>query len=97
MIEGCINFITWASIFLGFLSALCWFRASKIKVTREQEVDWRMKIAEKRAEKPNLAGITLDGWDMSGTFRVQTKWNSFGAFSGALAIMLQAIVRILEM
>lgn len=64
MIESGIYYITWGSIFLGFLSAICWFRASKVKVTREQEIEWRKKKAEKRGEKPNLAGVTLDGWDV---------------------------------
>lgn len=97
MTESSLNFMTWISIFLGFLSAICWFRASVVKVTREQEIAWRKKKAKKRGEAANLAGVELDGWDMSGTFRVQTKWNSFGAFSGASAIMLQGIIRILEM
>lgn len=96
MNECWTNYVTWASIFFGFASALSWLRASIAKVTRDHEIVRRKKEARKRGETPNLAGVTLDGWDMSGTFRAQSKWNAFGAFFGACAIALQAIVKIIE-
>lgn len=85
-----------ASIFSGFGSAAAWFYASYIKVSREQVVAQRKKQAEKIGELPNLAGISLDGWDMSATFAAQSKWNARGAALAASSIGLQALGQILD-
>jgi len=97
MINECwINYITWLSIVSGIASSVSWFRACFVKITREQEAAWRRRKAKKSGDKVNLAGVTLDGWDMSGTFRVQSKWNALGAFFAACAVMLQALIKIFE-
>ena len=96
MTECWINYLTWSSILFGFASAASWLRASIVKVTREKEIARRTKEAKKRGETPNLAGVTLDGWDMSGTFKAQAKWNAIAAFLGAFAVGFQAIIRLIE-
>ncbi|WP_147408745.1 hypothetical protein [Kushneria sinocarnis] len=89
-------FLTVASIVSGFLSAASWLKASVVKISREEEVSRRKGEAEKKGVKPNLAGVTLDGWDMSGTFRIQAKWNSIAAILAAVTISLQAVVKVLQ-
>ena len=89
-------YLTWASIAFGFVSAASWLRASIVKIDRERAVSRRVKEAEKRGEKASRAAVILDGWDMSATFEAQSKWNSLGAFFAACAILLQAIIRIVE-
>ena len=84
------------SIIFAFLSAASWLRASVVKVSREQEVAWRKAQANKKGVKANLAGMTLDGWDISGTFRVQAKWNSIAAVLAAISILSQATSQLLE-
>ena len=91
MVNSWIPWITWGSVVFGLASAFAWFYASTIKVTRERVVAQRIKEAERNGEKPNLAGVTLDGWDMSGTFAAQSKWNACGAVLAACAIALQAV------
>lgn len=88
-----IIYLAYASILFGVISAVGWLRASTVKVTREQEVARRVKAAEKKGIKPNLSGVTLDGWDMSATFRAQTLWNSIAAISAAVSILLQAVIQ----
>ncbi|HHT9018260.1 TPA: hypothetical protein ACT5CL_006176 [Burkholderia cenocepacia] len=56
----------------------------------------RIKRAEKRGEKPNLASASLDGWDMSETFSLQTKWNSIGATFAASSILAQTLAQLLD-
>src|SRR5688572_22489323 len=70
--------LTVTSILTGFASAGCWFRSSIVKVTRDEEVARRHKEAAKTGQTPNLAGVTLDGWDMSATFTAQSRWNAWG-------------------
>lgn len=84
------------AIISGFTSAACWLRASVVKVRREQEVEWRVAQAKKKGEKPNLAGMTLDGWDLSGTFRVQSRWNSWAAVFAAISIAAQSLGQIFQ-
>lgn len=90
------NYLTIASIIFGFLSAGAWLRASLVKVSRETEVQRRTKKARRRGSEPSLAGISLDGWDMSGTFRAQSAWNSIGAVLAATSISCQAISQLLQ-
>lgn len=91
-----IIYLSATSIMLAIVSAAGWLRASTVKVSREQEVAWRQKEAKKMGVEPNLAGVTLDGWDMSGTFRAQTFWNSIAAISAAGSILLQAVVQVMQ-
>ena len=80
----------------GVISAVCWLRASVVKVTREKEVERRKAKAKKKGETPDLAGVSLDGWDMSATFRAQSFWNSIAAVSAALSISAQTLSQILQ-
>jgi hypothetical protein len=79
-----------AAVIAALLSAAAWYRAATVKVTREQVVEARKKAALKKGEIPNLAGVTLDGADLSGTFAAQSKWNSVGAIGAAVTVLLQA-------
>jgi hypothetical protein len=87
---------TGASILFGLLSAASWFRASFAKVSHEDATKLRIKRAEKRGKKPNLASASLDGWDMSETFALQTKWNAIGAAFAASSILTQTLVQLLD-
>ena len=82
--------LKWLVVILGIFSALSWLRAATVKVSREQEVERRRKDARKRGETPNLAGMSLDGNDLSGTFRAQMMWNAAGASLAACAMLAQA-------
>lgn len=84
------------AIISGFGSALCWLKSSVVKVNREQEVERRQAEASKKGIKPNFSGITIDGWDMSGTFRAQARWNSAAAILAALSISAQALIHLFE-
>lgn len=88
----CLFFIiSCLSIILGFCSVAAWLYASVVKVSREEMVAERTKQAAKKGQKPNLAGVTLDGWDMSSTFAAQAKWNARGAALAACSIGFQAV------
>ncbi|MDN5650709.1 hypothetical protein [Acinetobacter guillouiae] len=84
------------AILLGFISAGCWFYASFVKVDHEKAMDFRRKEAERKGEKVNYASVSLDGWDMSATFKAQAKWNSFGALFAALSIGCQSVSMITQ-
>jgi hypothetical protein len=84
------------SIFLGVVSAASWLRASVAKVSHEDAMKSRIKAAAKRGEKPNLASVSLDGWDMSATFSMQARWNSLGALAAALSISFQILGQVLS-
>ncbi|MBT9490868.1 MAG: hypothetical protein IV107_00650 [Paucibacter sp.] len=88
--------ISIASVFFGFASAAAWFYASVVKVSWEQSVAQRKKEAHRKGVTPNLAGVSLDGWDMSSTFTAQSKWNARGAALAACAVGLQAFGQLLE-
>lgn len=83
--------LKWLVVVFGVLSALSWFRAATVTVSLEQEAERRRKEARKRGEKPNLAGAALDGNDLSGTFRAQSRWNAVGASLAACAMLTQAV------
>lgn len=81
---------TWAGVVAGLISAGCWARASMVKITRQQEIDRRVRQAAKTGDKPDLAGATLNGWDMGAAFEAQARWNAAGSACAALAIFVQA-------
>lgn len=91
-----VIYISTASICFAFLSAAAWLRASVVKVSTEKEAARRIAKAQKAGAKLGLGGASLDGWDMSGTFRVQSIWNAAGSLMAAFSISLQAIVLILQ-
>ncbi|MFS8933094.1 hypothetical protein [Cupriavidus taiwanensis] len=84
------SYATVASILFGFASAGSWFRASFVKVKHEDAMVKRKRDAEEQGRQPNLASISLDGWDMSATFAAQARWNAIGAFFAGMSILLQA-------
>ena len=83
--------LQWASVAVAGLSAACWLRSATVKVTREQEVERRKRAAMRAGTAPNLAGVSLDGWDMAATFAAQSRWNAAGAILAGLAVLLQAV------
>lgn len=83
--------LDWFMAVFSVLSALSWLYAAKVTVSRTQEVEYRRKKAEKRGARPNLAGVSLDGNDLSGTFRVQSKWNAIAAIFAACVAIAQAL------
>jgi hypothetical protein len=83
-----------ASITIGLLSAACWLRASFVKVDPQSAIATRAREAKARGETPSGGSTSLDGWDMSATFRAQSKWNSLGALFAALSISCQALSQI---
>lgn len=92
----CIAIMVIASIASGFISAGSWLYASIVKVSHEKEMDRRRKKAAMKGEKPNLASVSLDGWDMPATFAAQSRWNAIGAIFAAISISLQAFIQLLE-
>jgi hypothetical protein len=91
-----VHYASEASIFFGISSAASWLRASLAKVSHERAISLRTKAANRRGEKPNLASLSLDGWDMSATFAAQAKWNSIGALFAAFSISFQAVAQVLS-
>ncbi|MCU1736894.1 MULTISPECIES: hypothetical protein [unclassified Pseudomonas] len=91
-----VAIIVIVSIASGFISAGSWLYASIVKVSHEREMERRRKKAERKGEKPNLASISLDGWDMSSTFSAQSRWNAIGAIFAAISILLQALIQLLD-
>ena len=91
MLCSIFPYLPHASALFGVASAGAWFYSSIVKVTREQMVAQRTKQALQKGEKPNLAGISLDGNDVSATLAAQSKWNAIGAIMAALAVGLQSI------
>ena len=87
--------VQWASLIVAAISAGCWFRSAYVKVTREQEVARRQRVAAQTGAELNLAGVTLDGWDMSATLAAQSKWNAAGAIFAGIAVVLQAAAPLL--
>lgn len=67
MLCSIFPYLTQASAFFGIVSAGAWFYSSIVKVSREQMVAQRTKQALKKGETPNLAGVSLDGNDVSAT------------------------------
>ena len=80
-----------ASVIIGLASAAAWLRAGVVKVSHESAMKERGQKAAAKGERPNLASVTLDGWDMSATFAAQSKWNAIGAVAAAVSILLQQL------
>lgn len=76
---------------LALGSASCWFRASFAKVTREQVVAARTKLAQRTGTTPNLAGVSYNGIDPFESIALQSKWNAFGATLAGLAVLTQVV------
>lgn len=85
-----------ASAIFGVASAGAWFYSSIVKVTREKMVAQRTKQALRKGEKPNFAGVSLDGYDVSATLSAQSKWNAIGAIMAAFAVGLQSISQLIN-
>lgn len=88
--------LTVASVAFGFSSAGAWFYASTAKVSTDKMVARRKAKAVRTGETPNLASVSLDGWDMSSTFAAQSRWNAIGAVLAACAVGMQSIAQIVS-
>ncbi|MEP7348339.1 MAG: hypothetical protein ABI668_00120 [Sphingorhabdus sp.] len=88
----------WASAIAGMISAGFWFYAS-ISISRETELKRREKNATKRGEDVDMGGVViLDGdnkYDLIATLRHQARWNKWGAFFAAIALIIQALAQIM--
>lgn len=85
-----------ASILFGLASAV-WFYASTVKITREKVVAQRVKEAERKGEKPNLAGnVRWMGhvWHFCGPVKVERVGCGFGGEPNALQAVGQAIASV---
>ena len=89
------SLLTALSIVCGLISAACWCRSSFVKVSHEEAIHARVTQAQKKGEKPNLASVSLDGWDMSATFAAQSRWNASGSAFAALSILLQSLSQMI--
>jgi hypothetical protein len=85
------GFMQWASIALAVVSALCWLRSAAVKVSTEDAVKRRVREAERAGLPPSLSSVSLDGWDMSATFKAQSQWSAAGASFAGLAVLFQAV------
>lgn len=86
-----MNYASLATAIMAFIAALCWLRAGTVKVTPEEALRLEEKRAKKAGRKPSLGVVSLDDWDMSETFKAQSRWNSAGALAAAIAALIQAI------
>ena len=91
-----MSYFSIIAIISGFVSALCWLRASVVKITPEKGVERRLAKAKKKGETPSFAVTSLDGWDMSETFRTQSFWNSIAAVFAAISISVQTLSQVLQ-
>lgn len=81
------------SVLVAIVSAVMWFYSGR-KITREQELEKRRKLALASNTKPDLGGIEiLDGdsqYDLIATLRHQSLWSRRAAAFTAIAVVLQA-------
>jgi len=83
------------SIASGLASAAAWLYASHVRVSREKALLLRRRAAAKTGERPDLSGVTFDGWEVRETLAAQSRWNSIGAVLAAVAIAFQAAAQAL--
>lgn len=91
-----MSILTIVSIASGLASAVSWLYASHVKVSREKAVLLRHGAAAKTGDKPDLSGVTFDGWELRETLAAQSRWNSVGAVLAAVAIACQAASQALD-
>lgn len=89
-----LEYLFWASVAAAFISAGCWFRAATVNISRDAVVRQRRRVAHRKGIQPDLSGVSLDGNDLSGTFKAQAFWNALGALSAGVAILLQTVDRM---
>jgi hypothetical protein len=80
---------------LGLASASFWGAAAVKHVTRDQEIARREREAEKKGEKPNYGGMSVNGVDPFATIALQSRLNAIGAAFGAAAVIVQTIASFL--
>lgn len=90
------NLLGVLSIATGLVSAVCWFRGSTFKVDHKNAMAQRIRDARRNGEVPNLASVSFDGWDVSGTLSGQAKWNALGALFAGCSIASQAFSQLVE-
>lgn len=80
----------------GVIAAGLWLWSTFAAVTREQVVTKRKRDAAKKGVEPNLAGISIDGFDPVETLRKQSKINAAAALLTGLAIISQTVSSFID-
>tara|TARA_B100001179_G_C18200006_1_gene236803 strand:- start:41 stop:313 length:273 start_codon:yes stop_codon:yes gene_type:complete len=83
----------WISVVAGLLSAGAWIRAATVKVSVERAQKLRKKTTA-IGKKTGIGLVALNGNDVTATLQAQAVWNSIAGSLAALALLLQAIERI---
>lgn len=91
-----MNFLTVISIGFALASAGAWLYASRVKVSREEALSQRRRLADKHGSTPDLSGVTFEGWEVRETLAAQSKWNSIGAVLAAASILSQALAQAID-
>ena len=89
-------FVTLIGTALALASAGYWFAAATRYVTREKEIAYRTKIANRTGEKPDLSGVSIGGMDMLGSLRQQSAFNAIAAVLAGAAVIFQTIAGFLR-
>lgn len=85
--------LTVLAILFSIGSASAWFYASRVKVPLRKAMAMAHKRAAKTGVKSNGGFMSFDDWDFRETVAAQARWNSIGAISAGMAILLQAVVQ----
>jgi hypothetical protein len=76
------------SLIFGLASAICWIISALVRVPPA-------KGLEGKPDGSYWAGDVLNGGDLYGTLRAQSKWNSIAAFAASAAVLLQIAAGLL--
>ncbi|WP_339539140.1 hypothetical protein [Pseudomonas sp. RA_15y_Pfl2_54] len=76
------------SLLFGLLSAVFWVVSAVVKAPPPPEL-------EGKPDGSYWGGNVLNGGDLYGTLRAQSKWNSRAAFAASAAVLLQIAVGFL--
>ena len=75
--------VTWASVALGAASAFCWWRSAAVRVPHGGGADAQGTYTD--------GSVAVDGSDLIGTLRAQSRWNRWAAIAATGAALAQAI------
>ena len=87
------NVLTVLAILFSVGSASAWFYASRVKVPLREAMAMAHKRAARTGVKSEGGFFAFDNWDFRETVAAQSRWNSVGAISAGMAILLQAVVQ----
>lgn len=82
----CVNL---ASVFAGLLSTIFWFVSAIVKAPPPPGYEGVRNADTWKA-------IIVDGGELYGTLRLQSKWNSRAAFAAAVTVLLQLAANMLS-